>query len=213
MKISRVIPLHKSGPFNSLNNYRPISTLISFNKIFERLTFNRINDFINVYCPLSKNQFGFKKNSSTTRAIFTLLNDFFDTIHYSFIFRFSVDKEILCLKLRNFGFRGIVNDFIMSYLKNIKKYVVLNGFESDVKDIHFDVPQGSVLGPLLFNIFIDDFSRIDFNCKNILYANDSVFYISDASFEGCIQKLKSMIVAISFWLINDRILANVSKLN
>ena len=55
--------------------------------------------------------------------------------------------------------------------------------------------------------------QMGFNCKTILYADDFVFYKSDVSFEGCIQKLKSMIVAISFWLINDRILANVSKLN
>ena len=72
MKISRVVPLHKSGSFDSLSNYRPISTLISFNKIFERLTFNRINEFMNFYYPLSHNQFGFRKNSLITLAIFTL---------------------------------------------------------------------------------------------------------------------------------------------
>ena len=191
MKVARVIPLYKSGSVTSLNNYRPISTLISFNKIFERLTHNRLNDFISKFFPLSRFQFGFKLKSSTTLAIFAFLKDLFNTFNKSqyTIALFldlkkafdSVNKDILLYKLQCFGFRGISNAFIRSYLSNRFQYVCINGYRSSSNLVLNGVPQGSVLGPLLFNVFINDFCGLkDYN--KILFADDAVFYVTYSKF-------------------------------
>ena len=93
-----------------------------------------------------------------------------------------VDRDILLRKLDIYGFRGKVNDFLSSYLNCRSQYVSVNGFDSNVSGSRFGVPQGSVLGPLLFNLFINDISKIK-NVSKILFANDAVMYQSDPNLE------------------------------
>ena len=97
-----------------------------------------------------------------------------------------------------------------SYLSERKQYVNIGNFKSSTEYINHGVPQGSVLGPLLFNIYINDIVNVG-DAKKILFADDALFYVTDRSFEMCIEKTKRLIKELSEWLQNNKLVANVNK--
>ena len=119
---------------------------------------------------------------SFTIAIFLDLRKAFDTVNI----------EILMHKLELYGFRGNINKFIASYLSDRKQYVDVNGKNSSCNEVTVGVPQGSVLGPQLFKIFINDLTRLTPG-KSILFADDAVLYITDSCLDSCIVKLNLLI--------------------
>ena len=220
LKTARVVPVFKDGNKNTVSNYRPISNLSSINKVFERLTYERLVSFISKYNIVNNSQFGFRKSCSTTLPIFTLLNDFLDSFrHKTFTIAIFldlskafdiIDRKILLDKLELYGFRGVVNKFLASYLTNRNQYVTYDCFKSNIREIEYGVPQGSVLGPLFFNLFINDFSSIPIANK-VFFADDSVFYVSDINLEECFVKLRNAINYISKWLNDNRLVVNLGK--
>ena len=172
LKIARVTPLHKGGSKSETKNYCPISILSVFNKIFETIIKNRLLNFWKKYNVIVPTQFGFRENHSTTLAIALLneliINDLDNNNSVCAIF-LDLAKEfdtcnhkILVFKLDQYGIRGVANDVIRSYLTNHKQFVSGNGYSSLLLDINIGVPQGSVLGPILFLVYINDLS----NCSN-----------------------------------------------
>ena len=134
MKIAKVVPIHKSGDINDVNNYRPISVLTQFNRIFERILSNRMMDFFEKNNIITRKQFGFLKNHSTEHAILDLkefimgsmnkgeatavlfldLQKAFDTVSHN----------ILLLKLYHYGIRGPPHQLLVSYLSNRQQYSI-----------------------------------------------------------------------------------------
>ena len=222
LKISKIIPIFKGkGNILDYHNYRPISLLSNIDKIIEKLMFKRL------YCFLSKNkiiydlQFGFRENHSTTHAliyitekirkaidencyscgIFVDLQKAFDT----------VDHEILLYKLNHYGIRGTENAWFKSYLSNRKQFVTINGVSSEENIIQHGVPQGSVLGPLLFLLYINDLHNAIKHCSTIHFADDTSLIIKNKSLKQMKKYLNFDLKNLSKWLKANMISLNTSK--
>ena len=151
--------------------YRPISLLPIFNKLLEKLVFKRLMNFLNKFDILYNKQFGFRPRHSTTHALLLITDKiqkaiddrkFACGIFLDLCKAFdTVNHDILINKLDHYGVRGIAKEWFCSYLKNRKQYVSIGNTLSECKEICCGVPQGSVLGPLLFLLYINDFQNID----------------------------------------------------
>ena len=170
LKIAKVKPLFKKGDNCCLNNYRPISLLPTISKIFERVMYNiQLYTYFNANNLLSEQQYGFRSQHSTELAcvklvdyiyknmdnirdvkipasIFLDLSKAFDTLNI----------DILLCKLKYYGIDGTSLNLIKSYLTNRFQYVQFENSESGLREIKTGIPQGSILGPLFFSVFIND---------------------------------------------------------
>jgi hypothetical protein len=190
LKVAKVCPIFKSGEKNSFSNYRPISILPSFFKIFEKAVSIRLLSFLENKQLLIDNQYGFRPKHSTYMALLQMYdkisiaadkNDYSIGIFIDLSKAFdTLTHSILIKKLEHYGIRGITLEWFKNYLFGRKQYVFLNGTSSTTSDVVCGVPQGSVLGPLLFIIYINDIINCSDIFNFILFANDTnLFYSYD----------------------------------
>ena len=183
LKLAKVVPLFKKGNPHFLDNYRPISLLSTLSKIFEKVVFQQVYTYFTDNKLFYENQYGFRKNHSTELAAMELvdrISGYMDTgkIPISIFLDLSkafdtLDSYILLEKLKHYGFGDIPLKWFHSYLLGRSQYVVFNGSQSDVMKLSTGVPQGSVLGPLLFIIYMNDIHVASKCFKAILYADDT----------------------------------------
>ena len=219
-KTGRVNPVYKSGAMDNIDNYRPISVLPIFSKIYEKLTYIRMMSFINRFDILSSCQFGFRSGRSTTQAITRLVSYILPAYHnklYSACFFLdlrkafdTIDHNILMQKLQHYGFRGNCYEYLKSYYTNRKQYVYLNGDESEIMSISNGVPQGSILGPLCFSIFINDLP-LAVDAETVLFADDAAFVIKSPSLPDLYSKINKLFGDLKIYLNRNRLVANASK--
>lgn len=220
-KTAKVIPVFKSGKSDDVQNFRPISLLDNLSKIFERLVYNRIIEFFERHNTLSENQFGFRKGHSTVDAIFSSLNmirsqkgnknhtlGLFLDLSKAFD---TVDHDILLNKLENYGIRGLPLSWLTSYLTNRQQYSVIGDSVSSTKPISVGVPQGSILGPLLFLIYVND---IHHTCPDLsfkLFADDSNAFIKGNNLIDLFACANSASKKICNWFQSNRLTINTAK--
>ena len=186
-KLANVSPIFKKGDKQSIKNYRPISLLPIYGKMFEKIIFNNLYHYLNSNNLITRNQSGFRPDDSTPNQLLFLV----DEIHQAFEDRNSLEVRAVFLdiskafdkvwhdglifKLKQNGISGSLFKLLANYLNNRKQRVVLNGSCSDYSDIESGVPQGSVLGPLLFLIYINDLER---NIKSNInfFADDTMLF-------------------------------------
>jgi hypothetical protein len=222
LKISKVIPIFKDkGSELEHPNYRPISLLSNINKIIEKLMHERIYDFLEKHKCIYDLQFGFRKGHSTSHALVDLteaIRRAIDENKYSvgvFIdlqkaFD-TVDHKILIKKLDHYGIRGIANKWFQSYLTNRQQFVTINNQNSSLKPMNYGVPQGSVLGPLLFLIYINDLHRAIHFSTARHFADDTNLLISNHSLKQLKKQLNIDLKILTVWLKANKISLNSSK--
>ena len=192
------------------------------NKIFETIIKQRLITFWTKYNVFVPTQFGFKENRSTTLAIAHLHELIITVLHNDrsvcTIFMDlakafdTVNHNILLFKLEQYGVRGVANNLLSSYLSNRKQFVHGDGFSSSLLDIDIGVPQGSVLGPILFLIYINDlYYCSDF--KTTLYADDSVLTLSHKNVNRLQYNLNVELCKIHAWLNYNQLSLNIAKTN
>ena len=219
MKVAKILPMHKGDSVLSVGNYRPISLLPIFSKIFERLIYNRLIEFITDNKILSELQFGFQKNKSTEHAVTSILSTLDEAkskrnssycIFLDFAKAFdTVNHEILLAKLDHYGISGVSHTLLKSYLSNRTQQTEINGVLSDTGIIKHGVPQGSVLGPLLFLLYINDISESSKVLKFFLFADDTTVYYSDKTNSGTEDLLNRELSKVSVWLAANKLRLNV----
>ena len=221
LKVARVVPIPKSGSQNQVENFRPISTIHFLSKVIERLIYTRILDFINKFNILNDVQYGFRKGKSTGDAVLTFtqncyeaLNDkkYLVSVFLDFKKAFdTVDHGILLRKLHCYGFRGTANSWFESYLENRFQYVDIHGTCSAKLPITTGVQQGSILGPLLFLLYINDF----YLCSNFFnfvhFADDSTIYAKGDNFADLIESINGELTGIDHWLRGNKLSLNIGK--
>ena len=223
MKTAKIIPLHKGNSVLSVSNYRPISLLPIFSKIFERLVYNRLIDFINENKILSQNQFGFQKGKSTENAVTSIISQIINArdrkesaycIFLDFAKAFdTVNHDILIEKLNYYGIKDNVLSWFNSYLRNRAQYTQIGETLSDVGYIKHGVPQGSVLGPLLFLLYINDITESSEILQFFLFADDTTIFYSDKTTPETESLLNLELSKVADWLAANKLSLNVGKSN
>lgn len=185
LKTARVIPIYKKGNKQDPGNYRPISILPIIGKVFEKLLKVQINSFFEINGIFHASQFGFRNNRSTTMAISSLCkratqafesNEYLHAHFYDLSKAFDcVSHGILLEKLAAYGLHSNAIMLIKSYLGSRSQCVSFNNINSSYKMITTGVPQGSVLGPILFLIFINDLPRCT-SAHSVLFADDTTTF-------------------------------------
>jgi len=221
LKIAHIIPIHKHDDRTNIENYRPISILPTLSKIFERCMVNRLLSYIDRYNIISDNQFGFLKGKSTGDAILSFVNFIQSSLnnreHSIGIFvdlrkAFdTVNHGILLAKLNCYGIRGISADWFESYLFNRKQRVRIGNCLSHTESINIGVPQGSVLAPILFLLYINDLVNVSslFHC--VLFADDTTLCSSDVNFSSLVSNVSAELNTVSSWMSANRLSLNVNK--
>ena len=222
MKIAKVVPVYKASDPTILNNYRPISLLPAFSKLLEKIMFNKIVSFLDRYKVLYKHQYGFRAKHSTIHPILHFLNHCAEhhnadrhTLTLATFCDLSkafdiIDHNILLYKLQHLGLRGTVNNWISDYLRNRTQFVEFKSVKSGLNPIICGVPQGSILGPLLYLLYVND---IGMACegKILSFADDTTLLTSNNSVQSLYHEATLNINRLYGWFCANRLSLNAKK--
>jgi len=221
LKVANIVPIHKKESKLLVSNYRPISLLSNIDKILERLMYNRLYNFLDKSLVIYDLQFGFRQKYSTSYALLHLTEtirqaldkgDFACGIFVDLQKAFdTVDINILLAKLQYYGVKGVANLWFKSFLTDRKQFVNINGAPSNVSRVEIGVPQGSVLGPLLFLLYINDLHKVIKFCKVHHFADDTNLLHTNKSIKKLNKFVNYDLKNLYNWLTANKISLNVKK--
>ena len=218
-KIATIIPIHKNGNQSNPSNYRPISILTCFSKIIERLIYKRLFSFISKNKILPSHQYGFQKKTSTAHAILDFVTASHDNIHHHhftgiFFLDFKKAFDTVChqsliKKLEHYGIRGPTLSLLISFLKR-QQFGSLQNVNSQVRPNDYRVPQVSILGPLLFLLYINDLPDT-VQSTPILFADDTCLHLHSSKPDLLQVKLSREISLVQEWCHANTLTINPQK--
>ena len=219
LKIAKVILIFKSEERTDPSNYRPISLLSVFDKLLEKLMCNRLNPFFQKHNIFYKYQFGFRKNHATTNALTEVIDYIYKSLdEENYISGIYIDlkkafdtvqRKILLHKLQYYEIRGLAFHWFETYLSKRKHFVVINDTQSDISDLcEYGDPQGSVLGPILFLLFINDIHKSLSNIVIKLSADYTNCFISDKDFNSLERLAEIELNKLQKWINANKLTIN-----
>ena len=218
LKLAKVIPLYKNGNANDPGNYRPISLLSSLSKVFEKLLYIRMVSFFNKKGLFTTKQYGFRSRKSCAQAI-TKITDYmrreldqkssgqvcFIDLQKAFD---SLNHEILLEKLKNYGYRGPIHNILADYLSQRFQYVSIRKTNSPLREIRTGVPQGSIPGPFLFLVYINDLPDVCQKSEIAIFADDTSIGKAGKTHDCSVQ---NELETLTDWFNYNKLSINTSK--
>ena len=206
LKIAKVKPLFKRGDTAQLNNYRPISLVPTISKVFERVVYSQLYAYFNDNNLMSEQQYGFRAQHSTEKtpvAIFCDLSKAFECLNF----------DIFLSKLEYYGIDGTPLALIKSYLNNRYQYVQFENCKSDLLEVKTGIPQGSILGPLFFSVFINDIVTSSSKLSFLMYADDTTIYFNLEDFPALNREheINKRTRKLNIWFKLNKLTLNVDK--
>ncbi|XP_077994315.1 uncharacterized protein LOC144448040 [Glandiceps talaboti] len=221
LKIAKIMPIYKKGAADNVSNYRPISILPTFSKIIESLVNKQFINYLETKHILLDTQFGFRKKYNTKLALADLVSDISEQLDNGFItFGIFIDlkkafdtinHDILIHKLEHYGIRGIPLHWFKNYLTNRQQYVTIDNVSSPYKHIQCGVPQGSILGPILFLIYINDIANSTNSFQFRLFADDTNLFKSIEGNEINLTHINVDFQKVCDWCGANKLTVNVEK--
>ena len=226
LKIAQIIPIFKKGDIEIIENYRPISILPAISKIFEKILSLQIHEYFQSKHLYYEYQYGFIKNRSTEQAALELIDRVITEIDKGEIpFNIyidlskafdTLDHAILMDKLYYYGVQGTSLDLLRNYLVKRKQYVHIGEVKSDITYLSTGVPQGSILGPLLFIIYINDIAKCSNLLHTIIYADDTTLMGNISTFElrngrTLDENINFELLKLTDWLKVNKLSLNANK--
>lgn len=222
-KIAKVVPIHKGKSKEEISNYRPISLLSTFSKILEKIIHKRLYAFMQINKAFYNSQYGFRNQHSTIDATTELIADITDNLENKMMTLCTyldlskafdtIDHSLLIDKLEHYGIRGNCLNWFKSYLCNRSQFVKIDNTVSDTQQIVCGVPQGSVLGPLLFIIYTNDLPNSLTHTNAILFADDTTIYTKSNSIVSLYEKVNYDLNSLHDWFKTNKLSLNVGKTN
>ena len=223
LKIAKVSPICRKDEEFLLTNYRPISVLPCFSKLLERIMHNRLFKYLSENSILYEKQFGFQTSHSTQHAILILVNQLYQSFDEN---KFTlgifidlgkafdtVDHKILTKKLELYGIKGCNLGWFESYLSNRKQFIAYGDKQRNIETITCGVPQGSILGPFLFLIFVNDLHKVTKYLDPIMFADDTNLFYSHKNITTHFQIVNSELKLVNEWFLANKLSLNAKKAN
>ncbi len=221
-KCAKIIPIYKAGEKDRFDNYRPISILPALSKLLEKIVAFQMIRYLEGNKMLYQHQYGFRRSRDTQQPLIHLINKVYDGLNkpqseYSACVFLDLKKAfdtcdipILLSKLKHYGFKGVSAKWFQNYLTNRKQYVEINGVKSEEKVLTHGVPQGSVIGPILFLLYINDLpNSTTLFCS--LFADDTIFCKTSSNLDTIKKLLNEELDKASVWFRANKLSLNVSK--
>ena len=220
-KLAKVTPIFKQGDRSDMNNYRPISVISAIAKVFERIIYNQLSSYLSENNILSQYQSGFRSFHSTMTALLEATDDWAFNIDRGYVNAVvfldlkkafdTVDHPILLSKLYLYGVIGNAYELLSSYLDNRTQRCAVNGVISNTCTLTCGIPQGTILGPLLFLLYTNDLPNCLSNSKPRMYADDTHLTYADNDICSIETSLNQDLSNINRWLIANKLTLNMTK--